>query len=542
MRHPGAERILRSLCILGALLAGLWLFPLTASAQTPAADCASAADALARVKCTGVLRVGVRTGYPPYASGAGETLQGFEIELARQLALRLRVAPEFTIVTPANRIALLGEGKIDLVLATMGHTLQRDGEALFVRPHYQLSQTVVIGRRALGRVDMNTLRGKTVCVTLGNNTNAELSAAGARLLLFDKAPRLVDELSLGGCSLVAQDDAFFAVHLSRPAFAAANEVKFGFAPLPWGVAVSRRDGQSLADALAIVLRQMHAETTMESLARKYGVYSRFMADQQELWNTPKCAADTGLEDPGCLIPPRDNRLPRTAFATAVDNMEAGVKQATGVKVTLAMLKSQIAFDIFIGGIVFSLVLVAGAVAATWGTAHVFGAALSSRHAYLRWPMRCLLWVMQSTPLMLLMILASVLVSAFGPVSPASALIGAVIVLGLFNGSNAGQAIAEAMATLRLQHPDHPVPLSAAVHSSSSQMVAFVVNATRGSPAASVMGVPELLSALTDIASFSSERVTTYTLLLAFYMAVIALVVRLGHWWQARMAMRQVLHA
>jgi polar amino acid transport system substrate-binding protein len=49
-----------------------------------------------------------------------------------------------------------------------------------------------------------------------------------------------------------------------------------------------------------------------------------------------------------------------------------------------------------------------------------------------------------------------------------------------------------------------------------------------------MGVPELLSALTDIASFSSERITTYTLLLVFYMAVVAAVVWLGNRWVARM--------
>jgi len=49
-------------------------------------------------------------------------------------------------------------------------------------------------------------------------------------------------------------------------------------------------------------------------------------------------------------------------------------------------------------------------------------------------------------------------------------------------------------------------------------------AAKGTPIASFIGAPELLSALTDIASFSSGRVTIYSLLLVFYTAVVMVVV------------------
>jgi polar amino acid transport system substrate-binding protein len=79
----------------------------------------------------------------------------------------------------------------------------------------------------------------------------------------------------------------------------------------------------------------------------------------------------------------------------------------------------------------------------------------------------------------------------------------------------------------------------AMRRSRAQLVAFVVNATRGSPAASVIGVPELLSALTDISSFSSERITTYTLLLLFYMLLVSAVVMLGNLWLKSSAPQQL---
>ena len=137
----------------------------------------------------------------------------------------------------------------------MGHTAQRDREVLFVRPHYYQSQTVVVGRKAYAVAGLGDVRGKTICVTVGNSTYAELSANGARLMLFDSAPRLVDKLRLGGCSLAAQDDSFFAAYFQQADFAAANSVKFGFAPLPWGAAVAREGEQVLADALSAALKK-----------------------------------------------------------------------------------------------------------------------------------------------------------------------------------------------------------------------------------------------------------------------------------------------
>ena len=522
-------------CLMSLVLLGMSgaVFAQASPNQVPAADCATLTDTLARVQCIGQLRIGVRANYPPFAYRKADALTGFEIDLARQLASVLGVRAELTVVTPANRIALLGEKRIDLTIATMGHTVQRDREVLFVRPHYYQSQTVVVGRKGYAVAGLAEVRGKTICVTVGNSTNADLSANGARLMLFDSAPRLVDELRLGGCSLAAQDDSFFATYFQQPEFAAANSVKFGFAPLPWGAAVARDGGQALADALAAALKTMHADGSLQRLAEQHLVASPFLVQQRAAW-AGDCAKSVAPAGGNCLLPPRDNQLQATLFAVNINSLEARIMQASGLKVTLAMFKTRVAMSLFIDGVVFSLLLVAGAVLATLGAAAGFGAVLSANSPWLRWPARLVLMVMQSTPLILLMILAGVLLSALGTSSPYSALAAAILMLGLYNGSNAGQAVAEAMTSLQQESPAAAPTLADAMRRASAQLVAFMVNATRGSPAASVMGVPELLSALTDIASFSSERITTYTLLLVFYMTVVGAVVWLGNRWMSRM--------
>ena len=64
-------------------------------------------------------------------------------------------------------------------------------------------------------------------------------------MLFDRAAQMIDQLLQGSCSLAAQDDTFFAPWLRQREFAERFDVKFGFAELPWGMAVAQADGERL---------------------------------------------------------------------------------------------------------------------------------------------------------------------------------------------------------------------------------------------------------------------------------------------------------
>jgi polar amino acid transport system substrate-binding protein len=136
--------------------------------------------------------------------------------------------------------------------------------------------------------------------------------------------------------------------------------------------------------------------------------------------------------------------------------------------------------------------------------------------------------MQSSHILLTLVIAAAICQAFFSYSGAMALGAAIVALGLTNGSNAGQAIAEAMASLRAergQSDGGPRMFAAAVNRASTQIVSFLVNAAKGTPAASFIGAPELLNSLTDVTSFSANgRGVTYALVLVFYIAVIAVVV------------------
>lgn len=499
-----------------------------ARASLPGVCADPARDGLIRILCAGEIRVGVRNNYPLFATSEGDARSGYDIDVARAIAARLGVRPVWMPVRAATRIAALAEGDADLVIATMGHNTQRDAQARFIRPHYYQSETIVVGPREMSVHGQSDLSGRSICVTVGNYANANLVSQGARLMLFDDASRLPRGLRDETCLLAAQDDSFFASYLADPAFAARFEPKFGFDPVPWGMAVPKAGSERLAGTLELVSQIMLRDGEFLTLARRNGIFTSFLEEQQEQWRRPACGGLAASSDPACVLPALVAEPPPTSFAPEVERTLAWLHDRLGIVLALPMLTSEPAWQLFQEGVVNSLVLVIGTLAATLLVALAVGAASAASSLLLRGPAWVVVVTLQSSPVVLTLVIAASIAHALFAYSAAVALGAAIVALGLMNGSNAGQAIGEAAASLRAggAYPDALTPalFTAAVGRSTTQLLSFLVNAAKGTPIASVTGAPELLSALTDITSFASGRAETYTLVLLFYMAIVGLVV------------------
>jgi polar amino acid transport system substrate-binding protein len=484
----------------------------------------STADRLVRVLCAGRIRVGVREYYPLFATIEGNTRRGFEIDVVHALARRLEVEVDFVRVNAATRIPFLGEDRIDLAIATMGHNSQRDGQVRFIRPHYYQSETTLVGPRSLKVAGWKDVAGRAVCVTIGNGSNAEIVSQNTRLMLFDEAGVLPDRLRNKTCTLAAQDDSFFAAAFTDPAFAERFEQKFGFAQVPWGMAVAKTGSERLGRALDLISQIFHRDGVFLGAARANRIGLGFLEKQQAVWRAPPCNVASASTDRACVLPPLTARSQPTSFAREATAFEAWVLATTGISLALPMLKTAPAWAMFLNGIANSLILIAGALLATLAFAVLLGAALGARSPLLRWPARMLTVTLQSSPIVLTLVIAAAVAQAFFAYSDAVALGASILALGLVNGSNAGQAVSEAMHSLRAERGEGPGLFVAALGRAATQIVAFLINAAKGTPIASFIGAPELLGALTDITSFSSGRATTFTMVLVFYIVIVMLVV------------------
>lgn len=499
-----------------------------AAAATPGACAQPGLDRLVKIYCEGKLRAGVREYYPLFGTREGRVRSGYDVDVARGIARRLGVEPVFTRVNAASRIPLLADDKIDLTIATMGHNAQRDGQVRFIRPHYYRSETVVVGPKGLSIKGWADVASRTICVTIGNGSNAQIVSHNARLMLFDEAGVLPDRLREETCVLAAQDDSFFDFYFTDPAFAKDYDRKFGFAQLPWGMAVALTGSDRLARALDLMSQIFHRDGVFLDIAKENQIGLGFLELQRAVWNRPECNTDTGATNPACVLPPLNAMLEPTPVAAEVAAVERWIAGRTGIEVQFPMFKTMPAWQLFKAGIVNSLILVAGALAATLLFAMTLGALQSSRSFLLRWPSRALTIVLQSSPVVLTLVISAAVALALFPYSSAVAIGAAIVALGLMNGANAGQAIAEAMHTLRTERGGAPAPtrelFGRAVGRSATQIVSFLINAAKGTPIASFIGAPELLSALTDVTAFASGRASTYSLLLVYYVCVVVVVV------------------
>ncbi len=493
-------------------------------AEAHARGCQAPTEVLDRILCRGTIRFGLRYDYPGFGVASDNVFRGFEPDLAAAIAARLGVKMIPTGVTSSNRIQMVSHGDVDVIIATMSHSVTRDRQISFIRPHYYASHTAVMGAKSLHLPAGGSIAGRTVCVPLGNVSNTALSRLGGRLMIFDQPQHLLDALRFDQCSLVAHDDSYFAADMANPAYSSRFEEKMSVLPTPWGIGIAQSDTAALERVLDLIITDFHRSGTLIRLARQNHVADKFLIEQQAVWSDPKCILPSGDPAPDCMLEPVQDFDTPTAFAPSVVAGETWIQSDLGIKALFPMLKGQHALALFEQGMINTVILVVGAIAATVGFAVIFQFGLRQRRGAIRLPVRWLVTLLQSSPIVLLLILGYFSATALLEYDSAVALATAIIVIGLSNGSFAGAAMADAARTFVVDANAHGPSLLAVMRRSATQVTSFAVNAARASAVASFIGTPELLTALTDIASVSTERKTTYSILLVFYLLVVMLVI------------------
>jgi len=155
--------------VVGLALA-LWLVP-PAGAQP---------DTLAKIKETGVLTIGTRTGSPPFAYvNKNNEWVGFSIDLVEQLvkpsvekAVGRAIKVEKKESTPPTRIPLLSSNAVDLIAGTMTDTPQRREVVDFSLTFFYTGAQFLV-KKGSPIKGVNDLAGKRVAAQQGA-TNAKI--------------------------------------------------------------------------------------------------------------------------------------------------------------------------------------------------------------------------------------------------------------------------------------------------------------------------------------------------------------------------------
>ncbi|WP_313951965.1 transporter substrate-binding domain-containing protein [Accumulibacter sp.] len=493
------------------------------------------ADRLDLIEKRGVLIAGVKSDYPPFGMlDANGRLVGFEPDLAAALARRLGVRLQLVAVSSTNRLQKLEEGAIDVLVATLADTPQRRQIATLVEPSYYASGVTAVAPPHSHLSTWSDLRGRKVCATQGTYFNRPMAQRFLlELQVFNGTRDARLALRDGRCVAWLYDDTAIVGILGDAELPNYETPLPSMMVSPWAIAlaVSER-GSRLEHAISEAVADWHRSGWLIASEQRWTIKpSRFLAEMRELWTRR-------LPDGSPLCTRQGNdHWP----AECRNKLLLGSEDVDGIQRFGLLLKEQAGFDLsiihdaydrqlFLHGLWVTLQLMAACIVGSLAVGCLGALAAEAGLPLLRGFVLLSAAVGRMTPPLLLIYLVffgigHVIVSRFGWTFDGAAI--AVVCLSTYTGCAIVSALLDAASVLKAQQAGFTLgwrTLSQALRLAYAAVFASLINVVKATGMASVIAVPELVSAATAIvAERGNSTAMMNVLMISFFLLVVAVV-------------------
>ena len=494
---------------------------------------AAAEDRLELIRQRGTLIVGIKSDYPPWGMvDSSGKLVGLEADLARDLANRLGVGLRLVGVSTANRLQKVEDGSVDLIIATMGDTVQRRKLAGLLEPDYYASGVNVLLAEGVDVDSWDDLRGRPICLTDGAYYNRTLIQ---RYLFSPQTFKGTRDSALGlengRCLGWAYDD----MALRRMKADDIDRWRNFAMPLssilvtPWAMAVksTERDGpwgRFVSDSIV----EWHKSGFLIAKEAEWGLPpSAYLKEQQALWGMGDCVRRTdGSFPPACL----DQGL-LVASGRVADVYGSGIVLALHrMGINFPPLFDEFSRDRLLRGIGWTLLLSVGAIVGSLAFGIGAGWLVAGAPRLLRMVLNGGLSLFYMTPpiLNLYLLLFGVggwLAARYGVALDAAWV--ALFVFSTYAGSSNAVIVALAVDGVRETHPELSgagAILPRAIERGYGGLIANSVNIVKAVGIASAVAVPEVIFAAGSIIGEHGTTAEMMNFLMLFYLGLISLFV------------------
>lgn len=180
---------------------------------------ASGADLLASAKARGTLRIAMEGTYPPFnfKDQKSGVLAGYDVEVARLVAARLGLKPEFVSTEWSAILAGLAAGKYDVIISQVGITPKRLEAFDFSEPYtYSSPQLIVRKGETAKYASLADLKGKKVGVGQGSVFEQQAKAVpGIEVKSYPAAAENLQDLAFGRVDAALNDSLMVAYLLAN---------------------------------------------------------------------------------------------------------------------------------------------------------------------------------------------------------------------------------------------------------------------------------------------------------------------------------------
>jgi polar amino acid transport system substrate-binding protein len=258
----------------------------TAAAEATAAP-AAGGDLLAEVKKRGKLLIATDANYKPQSfKNPDGTFEGFDIDVAKEVAKRLSVEAEFIDVNFDIITAGGWNNRWDMNAGSMTITPDRKKSLYFSSPYYYTPASFVVHKDSKA-ASIDDLKGKQVGVgaattyqdylegklTLEGETILKPAPAGVTVKTYTSDVDALTDLALGDGTRL--DAVLTALPTAEEAIKGGQPFKILGDPVYYedlGLAFDQKsalDSKGLADAVTKIIDDMHKDGTLTKLAAKY---------------------------------------------------------------------------------------------------------------------------------------------------------------------------------------------------------------------------------------------------------------------------------
>ena len=231
-------------------------------------------DTLDAIKERGQLIVGVKIDAPPfgYLDKDGKNI-GFDIDLAKLIAKRLLGDENkivFVPVTPVNRIMKLSSGDVDMVIATMSVTPQRQLILDFSSPYHTAGQAMMVNQGSK-LTSLMELTDKKAIVVFGSTVEKNLQShvPGVTILGYKTYPEAVQALKSGKADAMISDDTILMGFAMKDS--SLKILPKRYSKEPYAIAFRKEsESNDLIDAVNIELQEAINKGEIRQLKEKWG--------------------------------------------------------------------------------------------------------------------------------------------------------------------------------------------------------------------------------------------------------------------------------
>lgn len=234
---------------------------------------AEAADKVQQIQERGVIKIGVLDDFKPFSfRNTDGSMQGISIDLAKNVADTLGVDLEPVVVTSANRMQFLDQGRIDLIIAGMSDRPERREKVGIIEPSYGASGPTLMAKKGVIN-KWEDISGKPVCGKQGAFYNSLIEREyNTKVVAFTGNAEAKSALRSGRCVAWLYDDAGILNTLvggDWQGYEMPVDPKY---VNPWAIAVPKEDLNGVYGTLITGLSyRWHSTGYILDLAEKWGL-------------------------------------------------------------------------------------------------------------------------------------------------------------------------------------------------------------------------------------------------------------------------------